>query len=252
MCPENQFDYYNLVCPKCFLEGYVLANSVKPVHFVICSNCGYEFSSVWCSKCKTKGNYVRNISKRPRLWKCRLCLANHRLPQDFYENSKILFPIGKLTEEIQQKIQLDKKIRWQKTRRDLSVITAWVLFLIIIFFPPSFLIQGVGNIFSIDDSSVRRIWYYFEGLFFLVVFLSPFILPVWMYDPLKGMVRTSKALLGILCIIPFFITENTLDLIHLPLSWLSPIKAVWAVVCVVILIIYPWVYKKWKQKIMRH
>jgi hypothetical protein len=233
------------------MEGYVLANAVKPAHFIICSNCGYEFSSVWCSNCKTKGNFVRNINNRPRLWKCRLCLANHRLPKDFYENFKFLLPAEKLTEEIQQKIKLDKKNQWQKTRKELTVITAVALFLYLMFFPPSFLIHAIGSFFLIEDSSVRRIWYYIEGVFFLTNFLLPFVLPVWITNPWKGMVRTSKILLCILCIIPFFITESTVILLNLPLPWLNPFKAIWAVICVILLLIHPWIYKKWEQKLTR-
>ena len=73
-------------CSGCNQQGDAYVDNYEDTFFVICNNCQYETSQVWCPKCEMGGEFVIEISKKPKTWNCPNCRSKYELPSDFYGN----------------------------------------------------------------------------------------------------------------------------------------------------------------------
>ena len=77
-------------CENCNCQGYIFIDDPEQPCFVVCKTCEWETSQVWCPKCGMGGGFVKNISSRPKQWRCPDCKTQYQLPYAFYEERVML------------------------------------------------------------------------------------------------------------------------------------------------------------------
>ena len=83
-------EFIPVECENCDYEGYIFIDDAEQPYFVVCQTCGWETSYVWCPKCGMGGEFVEEISNRPKEWYCPDCDSEYQLPDGFYEEKVML------------------------------------------------------------------------------------------------------------------------------------------------------------------
>jgi hypothetical protein len=78
-------------CEQCDRQGLVSVDDVEQPYFVVCKRCGWETSEVFCPKCVIGGEFVEDVGKRPKSWKCPDCGTEYDLPESFYDEPVPLY-----------------------------------------------------------------------------------------------------------------------------------------------------------------
>ncbi len=110
-------------CGNCQKGSYIFVNDALSPDFIVCGNCGKEFSEVWCPKCGMGGDFVENIQARPNSWICPRCKTQYQLPASFYEQ-----PVRSYLEE-QLPPDMRLRVNPTKTRKE-KVKTVLTIFLL--------------------------------------------------------------------------------------------------------------------------
>jgi hypothetical protein len=98
-------DDFPIWCEYCGQQGYIFIDNLNGSYFVVCKNCGWETSQVWCPKCEAGGSFVENIGKHPSYWICATCKTRYLLPENFYEDQVSLILEKELPDETRQRIR---------------------------------------------------------------------------------------------------------------------------------------------------
>jgi hypothetical protein len=78
-------------CVQCDKQGFIFVDDVEQPYFVVCKRCGWETSEVFCPKCVIGGEFVEDVGKRPKSWKCPDCGTEYDLPESFYDEPVPLY-----------------------------------------------------------------------------------------------------------------------------------------------------------------
>jgi hypothetical protein len=77
-------------CEQCDKQGLIFVDNIEQAYFVVCKRCGWETAEVFCPKCVIGGEFVTQVEKRPKSWKCPDCGTEYALPALFYDEPVLL------------------------------------------------------------------------------------------------------------------------------------------------------------------
>lgn len=128
-------------CDQCKKQGYVRIERSEDAlasHRVVCSNCGWQTSLVFCPRCQIGGQFVEGVETRPQCWTCPECGTRYELPQTFY-SEYVLLRFGK-TDEFNSQFLYDERIDLRflhGEKRKILLTNGLLIFLLVL---PCFLV----------------------------------------------------------------------------------------------------------------
>jgi hypothetical protein len=138
-------DEIPVYCEGCQRNGLYSIPSTNEDHFVVCSDCGWETSMVWCEKCGMGGDFVSHLPTRPKSWVCPDCETTYSLPAIFYRQ-----PVY-ITFDNPTLIEQEKKR--EKTNKIFTIIALLVKIILLSASITGLLVSGIEHAFWLLTNS---------------------------------------------------------------------------------------------------